>query len=115
MRYVNARDVLPEALVQEIRRHCPEGLLYIPAQDGGRRRWGTRTGSSRMYVERNKEIRRGYAQGIGIDELSADFHLSEETIRKIVRGAREEAARSAAVHEGSGRDPDGLARWGGRG
>ena len=44
MRYVNAREVLPEPLVRELQNVVPGGCLYVPRDGESRRRWGEASG-----------------------------------------------------------------------
>ena len=39
MKYINARDVLPDELVSQLQRHVQGAYVYVPAC-GARRRWG---------------------------------------------------------------------------
>lgn len=40
MKYVNADAVLPKALLEEIQRHLPGGLIYIPRPKDTHKKWG---------------------------------------------------------------------------
>ena len=84
MRYINAADVLPEKLVEEISEYVNGELLYIPARES-KCAWGDKSGSRQYYEERNRKIRDAYQSGKLIKELALEFQLSYETIRKIIR------------------------------
>ena len=84
IRYVNAEDILPPALVEEIRRHFPGGALYVPRM-GGRARWGESSGLRLELAERNARIREEYRAGADIESLARDYCLSPDSIRKIVK------------------------------
>lgn len=84
MSYVNAKTILPEELLDELRKYLPEGMLYIPRDTRARRRWGERTGSRKEIASRNEAIRRHFRARASIEELAELFCLSTETIKKIV-------------------------------
>ena len=84
IRYVNAEDILPPSLVEEIRRYYPGGALYIPRL-GKRVRWGESSGLRRELAERNARIRRDYRAGADVGSLARDYCLSPDSIRKIVK------------------------------
>lgn len=44
MRYVNAREVLPEPLVRELQKVVQGGYLYVPKDERSRKRWGEESG-----------------------------------------------------------------------
>ncbi|CAG7600129.1 hypothetical protein PAESOLCIP111_00368 [Paenibacillus solanacearum] len=81
-RYKNARDVLPESLIQEIQKYVRGEHLYIPQTE--RKGWGEKSGTRDEMERRNKEIYQKYMDGISMAELADMYHLSEERIRGIV-------------------------------
>ncbi len=85
MRYVNASTVLPPRLLRAVQAYAGGELLYIPARDGAKTRWGSLSGAKLRYSQRNSEIRSRYLNGEPICALSESFCLSEDSIRKIVR------------------------------
>lgn len=42
MSYINAEKVLPKWLIDEIRSHTGDGLIYIPPDKSSRREWGSK-------------------------------------------------------------------------
>ena len=84
MKYINAADILPEELVEEISKYVNGELLYIPSIQG-KKAWGEMSGSKVFYRDRNRKIKELFEEGISIKTLAEDFGLSYETIRKIVR------------------------------
>ncbi|MBM7566006.1 CD3324 family protein [Paenibacillus sacheonensis] len=84
MKYVNADVVFPEELLKEIRKYVKGGLVYIPSPEGDRKKWGENSGSRAYMVERNDGIRRAFAAGETLDQLSDHYCLSPESIKKIV-------------------------------
>ena len=63
MRYRNAGDLLPEALVKELQRYVQGEYLYIPTDGTQRKGWGERSGSRQMLDARNQAIRPGLSPG----------------------------------------------------
>ena len=85
--YKNAKDVLPDDLLEAVQRYLQGETLYIPVR-GARRPWGERTGAKSELAERNRAIRQLYREGRSLEDLASTFHLSVETVQKIVRGRR---------------------------
>ena len=88
MKYVNAREVLPEALLQEVQRYAAGTLLYVPA-DRQPRSWGEVSGGRDRLRRRNAVIRCMYQHGATMESLAALYFLSVDAIRKIIYGAQE--------------------------
>ena len=84
MRYVNAREVLPEPLVRELQKVVPGGCLYVPRDEESGRRWGEASGSRAELERRNRLIREERAAGASITELADRHALSVHAIKKIV-------------------------------
>lgn len=83
MKYENAGDVLPAHLLEEIKKYAAGKLLYVPLEKE-RKAWGELSGYRHMLVKRNQLIVNMFLHGVEVEQLSAKFHLSEETIKKIV-------------------------------
>ncbi|WP_219836883.1 CD3324 family protein [Paenibacillus sp. R14(2021)] len=92
MNYKNGRDVLPPRLLEELQSYIQGELLYIPKQQNERAAWGEKSGSRVMIKRRNEEIYRCYANGSTVQELERQYHLSGESIRKIIIKLRSAAA-----------------------
>lgn len=86
-KYKNAKDVLPDDLLKAVQRYLQGATLYIPVR-GTRRPWGDRTGIREQLAKRNEAIRALFQEGRSLEELASTFHLSVETVQKIVRGRR---------------------------
>ena len=84
MNYKNANDILPEELVLEIQKYLKGELLYIPNGASIRKKWGECTGIRKELLHRNQEIKRRYIDGHSFEQLSSDYALSVETVKKIV-------------------------------
>ena len=84
MGYLNAAEVLPKELLEELSFYVNGQLLYIPSTKC-KKSWGSESGSKQYYKERNNVIIDLYLKGMSIDELCERFHLSYDTIRKIIK------------------------------
>lgn len=82
MQYINANDVLPEHLLNQIKQFIPEGLVYIPPDS--KKPWGSQTKTRDVLETRNNEIRHKKSCGMTISELMEEYRLSYDTIKKIV-------------------------------
>ncbi len=84
MSYINAKEVLPKKLLDEVRSYTGDGLIYIPPQEVTRREWGSKTGAKQMLEERNNEIRMKKNSGVTIHALAEEYNLSIDTIKRIL-------------------------------
>lgn len=96
--YTNAEEILPRDLIEQIQQYIQGQEIYIPKCDEKKLGWGERNGAKALIRERNRTICRKYECGASIDELMAEFHLSYDSIRKIVReaGKNNSEARKAS-------------------
>lgn len=81
--YENAGDVLPEQLLKEVKKYAAGKLLYIPLEKE-KKAWGEVSGYRHFLVRRNQLILNMFIHDVEIRELSKEFCLSEETIKRIV-------------------------------
>lgn len=84
MRYVNANDILPKHLLEEIQAYVQGDLIYIPKPEDQRVKWGVSSGERKRLDERNKTLKTMFKNGTSLEALSVEFCLSIETIKKIV-------------------------------
>ena len=84
MKYINAADVLPKDLLNEILNYVDGELLYIPSS-GKKKKWGTNSGSREYYEKRNSKIINQYKNGMAISDIARKYCLSYDSIRKIVK------------------------------
>jgi len=84
MKYIQAQDVLPEEIIQIIQQYVSGDYLYIPCKEGDKKSWGEKSGSKKMLKTRNNEIYHKYLKGRSVEELSEEFYLSEQSIRRIL-------------------------------
>ena len=99
MSYVNATDVLPRVLVEEIQRYVDGQLLYIPRKNENSLSWGEKNGTKEKLANRNQKIVNCYYSGQTIEELSKAYYLSEKRIQGIIH-----------EYESSKREADGWRR-----
>ncbi len=83
MKYENAKDILPEELFEEVRKYASGKLLYVPIA-GERCQWGAKNGNRLKNEKRNQEIRQLYKNGLSLEQLSARFFLTPESIKNIL-------------------------------
>ncbi|EES73970.1 CD3324 family protein [Paenibacillus sp. MB22_1] len=86
--YKNGKDVLPPRLLKELQTYIQGELLYIPKPERSRALWGELSGSRLTIAKRNEEIFRLYRAGSKVRDLAERFHLSDESIRKILTKMR---------------------------
>lgn len=84
MSYMNADDVLPKHLVEEIQRYVDGQLLYIPRKNENSLSWGEKSGARVKLAERNRAIVSRYYSGETIAKLSEVYYLSEKRIQGII-------------------------------
>ena len=83
MKYINAADVLPKELLNEVLNYVDGELLYIPTS-GKKQKWGERSGSREYYKKRNSEIINQYKNGATISNIAKAYCLSYDSVRKIL-------------------------------
>ncbi len=84
MQYKNAKEVLPPSLLKEMQKYIQGDLIYIPKSKKERAAWGEVSGSRALIAERNEEIFYLYNNGESMEALERRFHLSIDSIRKII-------------------------------
>ncbi|WP_336823665.1 CD3324 family protein [Sporosarcina sp. USHLN248] len=84
MKYVNAKSIFPKELLREIQKYANGKMVYIPILKGAQKKWGEVSGSKDFLDYRNKEIRQQFLIGVTIDQLSNQYFLSHDSIKKIV-------------------------------
>lgn len=84
MKYINAIEVLPANLLNEIQTYIAGEILYIPQPKDKKNSWGSKTGTKQEIINRNKQIKFDKKSGKTIDELMLKYNLSYDTIKKIV-------------------------------
>ncbi|MDO4329376.1 MAG: CD3324 family protein [Lachnospiraceae bacterium] len=84
MKYINAKDLLPDALVKELQRYIQGGYLYVPTDQTQQKRWGEVSGYRQELQQRNRKIMEEYRKGVSMDCLAEKYCLSVYAIRKII-------------------------------
>lgn len=84
MGYVKAETILPDNLVREIQKYIQGEYLYIPSENTTRKKWGEKSGARQSIQSRNEAIRKKHRNGHTIENLSEEFFLSMDSIKKIV-------------------------------
>ena len=85
MSYIKAEEILPEELIRQIQEYVDGVYIYIPRKPGTRHAWGQETDHKAELKLRNDRIRNDYASGERVTVLSCKYHLSEKSIRRILR------------------------------
>lgn len=80
MSYINANDILPMELINEIQKYVQGVNLYIPMIPK------KKSDSSYKYelYERNKEIYELFQSGKKVSELAKMYYLSDKSIYRIL-------------------------------
>ena len=89
--YKNGEAVLPPELLKKLQEYIEGDLLYIPKKNKTRAAWGAKNGTRTIIQKRNSEIYEQYKNGCTVEELIACYHLSEDSIRKIIRTLRKDS------------------------
>ncbi len=84
MKYIKAQDVLPDELIKIIQKYTDGDYIYIPRKDGEKKTWGEKSGTKVLLMKRNQEIYNKYRNGKSTEELSMEYYLSEQSIRRII-------------------------------
>lgn len=84
MKYINARNILPDALVKELQGYMQGGYLYVPTDRAQPKRWGEASGYRQELQQRNRQIVAEFQNGTSMEELAEKYFLSVYAIRKII-------------------------------
>jgi len=93
--YKNGKDILPPSLLKQLQEYIQGEIVYIPKREQKRAGWGENNGTRLIIERRNKEIYRLYKSGWTIMELIQSYHLSEDSIRKIIVKTRDVMSNTA--------------------
>lgn len=83
MKYRNASHVLPDELLKEVQKYAAGEAIYIPKQEQ-KKKWGEGSGARQFYRERNEKIQADYQNGMSLDDLTEQYGLSAESIKRIL-------------------------------
>lgn len=84
MKYINAKVLLPDALVKELQGYIQGGYIYVPADQTQQKHWGEVSGYRQELQQRNRQIVEEYQKGASTDCLAEKYCLSVYAIRKII-------------------------------
>ena len=84
MIYKNGEVILPPDLLNELQKYVQGELIYVPKKGKQRAGWGETNGTRTIIEKRNNEIFHLCKTGISIQEIAQIYHLSEDSIRKII-------------------------------
>ncbi|WP_029231377.1 CD3324 family protein [Butyrivibrio sp. VCB2006] len=87
MKYENAKNILPEKLLEEVQKYAAGKVIYIPKNESSKG-WGEASGYRDRLNKRNAMICNRYSAGHSIIEIAEEFYLSPETIKKLVYGKK---------------------------
>lgn len=87
MKYENAKEILPKALLEEVQKYAGGKLLYIPVESETKN-WGEVSGYRQKLLKRNVMISNRYKAGATLSELAEEYYLSLDSIKKIVYGRK---------------------------
>ena len=82
MKYINAKNLLPDALVKELQSYIQGG--YLPADQAQQKRWGEASGYRQELQQRNRQIVEEFQNGTSMEALAEKYFLSVSAIRKII-------------------------------
>ena len=85
MSYIKAEDILPEEVIALIQQYVDGESIYIPRKAGKRLSWGCNTDYRAELCRRNARICQEFAQGESVQQLARRYHLTEKSIRRILR------------------------------
>ncbi|KMK76231.1 CD3324 family protein [Alkalihalobacillus pseudalcaliphilus] len=85
MSYMNAQEVLPKELIDQIQHYVDGKPLYIPRKENKRSRWGEKNGTRKQLAIRNHELYQDYLSGVSKHDLMERYYLSDKSIQRIIR------------------------------
>ena len=89
MKYEKAQNILPQNIIELIQQYVDGGYLYIPRKSESKKSWGENSGIKSSLKKRNNEIYNRYSNGVSVKDLSEQFYLTEDSIRRIIRGEKQ--------------------------
>ncbi|MBU5593112.1 hypothetical protein KQI89_15290 [Clostridium sp. MSJ-4] len=84
MKYINAKNVLPDEIIKIIQEYVNGEYLYIPIKNGEEKSWGEKSGARESLKRRNAEIYSRYNNGATVLDLAEEYYLSDKSIRRII-------------------------------
>lgn len=84
MGYIRAEKILPQEIIELIHQYVDGENIYIHKKSGNRVKWGTKTNTKHELEDRNNRIFSDYLNGMGTNDLSNKYFLSEKSIQRII-------------------------------
>ncbi|MCK8059496.1 MULTISPECIES: CD3324 family protein [unclassified Fusibacter] len=84
MSYTNAKQILPDEIIELIQNYVEGEYLYIPKKADNRKAWGENTKTRNELHTRNSSIYKDYIEGLSTAELADKYYLSIKSIQRIV-------------------------------
>jgi Mor family transcriptional regulator len=97
LNYRNGKDFLPELLLQQLQEYVEGEMIYIPRRNEQRAGWGAVNGTRFKLEKRNREIHLLYRSGMTVRELAERYHLSIDSIRKVLQKQAEAASDDKTI------------------
>lgn len=88
MGYIQALEILPARLIEEIQEYIDGQSIYIPKIKSKRCKWGEKTNTKAYFNDRNFKIYHSYINGATIFELSEKYFLTPKSIQRIIRNMK---------------------------
>ena len=88
MNYKNAQDIFPKNLLKQIQRYVSGETIYIPARNE-KKAWGESSGYRAYLAKRNQSMKKDFADGLSIEQLSEKYCLSFDSVKHIVYSKQE--------------------------
>ena len=83
MNYRKGSEVFPARLLKEIQEYVEGTMVYIPKKTR-KAGWGSISGARQLIDRRNSKMINLFERGVSIADLAEQYHLGEDTVRKIV-------------------------------
>ena len=93
MKYINAQDILPQEILENIYEYMDSGYLYIPRKIEEKKPWGEHSGLKLEISKRNLDIYEKYLDNKTVDKLAKEYYLSESSIRRIILQCKKKEAK----------------------
>lgn len=90
MKYINAKEVLPEELVRILQDYVQGCYLYIPKEEQQQVKDADQTKYGIELEKRDRHIYERYLEGWGVRPIADKYHLSESSVRRIVSKQRQQ-------------------------
>mgnify|MGYP003282853696 FL=1 len=84
MKYINAKNLLPDALAKELQSYIQGVYLYVPVDQAQQKQWGKVSGYRQELQQRNHQIVEEFQNGTSMEALAEKYFLSVSAIRKII-------------------------------